>query len=308
MSRAPTPAPGPVPFNKPWKSCADQLVILEGRGLVIADKTAAADFLAHINYYRFSGFCLAFETARHAFVPGTTFEQVRTAYEFDQHLRDLINEVLEVVEVDVRTAIAYPFGQAYGAFGHVDSRNFHGTFKHKNWLKRLRNHAKESNEGFVLHFQQAYSEFPDLPIWMLTEIMSFGAISMMFKFMHKPDQRAVGARYGVQAVYLVSWVHHLVYVRNICAHHARLWDRQWAIKPHLPSSNVWAASGLPSNDRLFVTLLILNQLMKKCSCLDGFRAAWRDRLAAHVATLPSCNNPLSRMGFPAGWQTHPLWT
>lgn len=308
MSHASTPNPALIAFNKPWKSCTDQLAILKARGLVVGDDAAAERFLAHINYYRFSGFCLAFEQSRHVFVPGTTFAQVRTAYEFDQHLRDSLNEALEVIEVDLRTAIAYPFGQKYGPFGHTDSRNFHGTFRHKNWAKRLRKQAEESNETFVRHFAETYREFPDLPVWMLTEIMSFGSLSMMFKHMDKADQRAVGGRYGVQAFYLVSWVHHLVYVRNICAHHARLWDRRWAIKPDLPSSNVWTASGLPGNDRLFVTLLILNQLMKKSACLDNFRSTWHGRIAAHVANLPACSNPLSRMGFPEAWDTHPLWT
>ena len=307
MSRIHAPGPNHGAFNKPWKSCKDQLAILESRGLAVGDAAAAEAFLSHINYYRFSGFCLAFEQARHVFVAGATFEAVRAAYEFDQGLRDLLNEALEVVEVDFRSAVAYPFGQLYGPFGHRDSGNFHGTFQHQHWLRRLRSQAEESNEAFVKHFAAHYIEFPDLPIWMLTEIMSFGAISMMFKYMHKPDQRSVGARYGVQAFYLVSWVHHLVYVRNMCAHHARLWDRQWAIKPDLPASNAWAASGLPGNDRLFVTLLILNQLMKKCKSLEGFRLQWQSRVSDHLAALPTCRNPLGRMGFPANWGVHPLW-
>ena len=86
--------------------------------MIIGDRQAAEAFLAHINYYRFSGYCLAFEQARHVFRPDTTFDHVRAAYEFDQGLRDLLAEALEVAEVDVRTAIAYHFGQRYGPFGH----------------------------------------------------------------------------------------------------------------------------------------------------------------------------------------------
>ena len=66
------PAPAKPVYNKPWLSCADQVALLRNRGLTIGDAAAAADFLAHINYYRFSGYCLAFENPRHQFIAGVT--------------------------------------------------------------------------------------------------------------------------------------------------------------------------------------------------------------------------------------------
>ena len=56
-----------IPFSKPWLSCADQVQLLQQRGLTVADPQAAEQFLSHLNYYRFSGYCLAFELQRHAF-------------------------------------------------------------------------------------------------------------------------------------------------------------------------------------------------------------------------------------------------
>jgi abortive infection bacteriophage resistance protein len=307
MSSVPQSPHATVPFTKKWDDCATQVAILQSRGLVVRDTAAAIEFLTHINYYRFSGFCVAFESSRHVFAPGSMFEDVRAAYDFDQRLRDLLNEALEVVEIDLRTAIAAPFGQHYGPFGHTDSRNFHGSFLHKNWLHRLRQNTKESNELFVKHFRLTYSQFPDLPIWMLTEILSFGSLSKMFKGMLRPDQRRVAGRYGMQAHYLISWVHHLVYVRNICAHHARLWDRRWAIKPELPPSRAWTAPSTPLNDTVFVTLLILNQLMAKCPCLNAFRSNWKTRLEQQVASVPPCANSLERLGMTTTWTSHDLW-
>ena len=307
MSRIPVPPTGLIPFRKPWLSCADQVTLLQSRGLIIANHPAAEALLAHLNYYRFSGYCLAFEQTRHVFRPATTFDQVRFAYEFDQVLRDLMAEALEVVEVDFRTTVAHHFGHHYGALGHTSASRFHASFKHQEWCGKLRHEAKRSNELFVVHFKSTYSDFPDLPIWMLTEVMSFGSVSMMFVNMLKPDRRAIAARYTLQAVYLESWLHHLVYVRNLCAHHARLWDRIWAIKPKLPTSNVWSTTGLRSNDRLFVTLLILNQLLKACIPVAAFRAQWRANVVARLANPPACPNPLDRMGLTANWMNHPLW-
>ena len=92
----------------------DQVALLQSRGLVVADIPASLTFLSHLSYYRFSGYCLAFEDQRHQFGAQTTFEQVVAAYQFDLKLRDLLTEALEVVEVDLRAAIAYEFGRTYG--------------------------------------------------------------------------------------------------------------------------------------------------------------------------------------------------
>ena len=148
------------PYRKGWLSYADQVQLLQHRGLIVSDLRKAEQFLSHLNYYRFSGYCLAFESQRHTFVTGTTFEQIVDAYQFDLGLRDLVTEALEIIEVDLRAAIAYFFGQRYGAFGHTVATNFYVGFGHTDWLLRLQEEAHRSSELFVTHFQRAYIEFP----------------------------------------------------------------------------------------------------------------------------------------------------
>ena len=82
------------PYQKGWLSYADQVQRLQQRGLVVSDLRKAEQFLSHLNYYRFNGYCLAFESQRHTFVAGTTFEQIVDAYQFDLSLRDLVTEAL----------------------------------------------------------------------------------------------------------------------------------------------------------------------------------------------------------------------
>lgn len=310
--------PAKPAFNKTWLPYADQVALLQKRGLVVADPAAAGAFLSHVNYYRFSGYCLAFESARHTFIPNTTFEQVQAAYEFDRVLRDLITEALEVIELDVRTAVAYHFGQTHGAFGHTDPANFYAHFNHQawtdargrrvpGWIDKLHEEADRSSELFVTHYRATYAEFPDLPIWMATEVMSFGALSQMFKGMLRPDQKAVAARYGRQPSDLASWLHHMVYVRNLCAHHSRLWDRIWSIKPDLPAGKGWSPPLLSSNNRLFATLLILCSMLGKCPTMSAFTASWRQRIEALLVNPPTAPNAAALLGLTANWKTHPCW-
>ena len=308
MSQAHSGQPPAKPrFAKPWLSYAGQVQLLRQRGLVVADLAAAEQFLSHLNYYRFSGYCLAFEASRHQFHSGTTFEQVVEAYQFDLTLRDLVTEALEIVEVDLRTTIAYQFGKKYGAFGHAASANFFNRFRHTKWLDRLQEEANRSSELFVTHFKNNYSEFPDLPIWIVTEVMSFGGLSRMVSGMHKHDQKAIAHRYGLQPRVLQKTTHHLAYVRNLCAHHSRLWDRTWAIKPELPAGKSWKTPRLLGNNKLFCTLLLLRQIMKRIPAVTDFATSWKARIEAHVANSPSTINPLAQMGLTSDWDRNPVW-
>ena len=99
--------------------------------LIVDCKPVAAEFLRHLNYYRFSGYGLAFQDGDRKYYNGTTFEQIKAAYEFDRKLRDYIYESMEVIELDLRTTVAYVFGQRYGSFGHANPANFHQGFQHK---------------------------------------------------------------------------------------------------------------------------------------------------------------------------------
>jgi abortive infection bacteriophage resistance protein len=209
--------------------------------------------------------------------------------------------------VDIRSAVAHLFGEKHGAFGHTDPTQFYHRFKHREWLDRLREEAERSSELFVTHFKQTYSDFPDLPVWIATEVMSFGALSTMFAGMLKADQRMIALRYRLQARVLASWMHHLVYVRNLCAHHARLWDRVWTIKPELPVSKDWQPPHLPGNNRLFSTLLMLRHFLKQTSAVQAFASQWQARVARHLASPPTSPNPLGSMGLTIRWNQHPVW-
>lgn len=306
MSMAPLPA-----YSKPWLPVADQLAILENRGLVIDDRNDAESFLGHVNYYRFAGYCLAFEDARHSFRTGVTFEQVKHACQFDASLRDLFTEALELIEIDLRTATALHFGKTYGAFGHTDAANFHPRFDdnvtHAEWLAKLHEETRRSKELFVAHFRNTYDGFPNLPIWTVTEIMSFGGLSKMIGGLRKRDRQVLAAQYKVSARVLSSLTHHLVYVRNLCAHHCRLWDRVWSLKADLPTDANWMGINLVPNDRLFSTLMLMRQLQLRSPQIRSEATAWKRRVDGLLKSPPAVPDPYMLMGTTSRWESHPAW-
>jgi len=303
-----TPSPKSRPsYAKPWLSHADQVAKLVSRGLTVADAAAAERFLSHVNYYRFSGYCLAFEQPRHSFPGGVTFEDVAAAYAFDVALRDLLTEALEVIEIDVRSSLAYHFGQAHGAFGHVDRVNFFSKFDHADLMSRLREEADRSSDLFIKHFRSKYAEYPDLPVWIVTEVISFGTLVRMFRGMARTDQQAVSNRYSLQAATFGTILLHLVYVRNLCAHHSRLWDRVWSMKATLPKGKMWQPPVIPDNRHLFSTLCLTQHLLNQCPAIGNFPMQWRDRLLPLLDSPPNCSQPLTCMGLTKDWKKHPVW-
>ena len=295
-------------YDKPWLSIHDQLQKLKSYGLTVGDEGAACAFLQHINYYRFSGYGLAFETVRHCFHADTTFEQIREAYCFDRALRDLVTEALEIIELDLRATVAFIFGRNHQPFGHIEPDNFFKTFTHSMWLDKLHEETDRSDELFIEHYKETYIEFPELPIWVATEIMSFGALSRMYSGMIRQDQKDIAFRYHLQPDILQSWIHHLVYTRNLCAHHARLWDRKWSISPDRPPGKDWQPPLLPNSSRLFASLLVQGKLLYHCPAEKPFMHDWRKRVETLLDTqTPAVPDAAARMGLPPDWKKHPFW-
>lgn len=297
------------PYTKPALSFADQLQLLESRGLHIPDQDLALRHLSAISYYRLSAYWHPF-LQRHAagkvtgsFQPGTDFDHVLRLYEFDRHLRLLVMDAIERIEVHVRTLVTYHLGHQYGAFGHTDPANFHPKFNHANWLAKLETEAWQSKDAFVEHFKSKYAGFPTLPIWMSTEVMSLGSLSFCYTGLKNQDKRHIARQVGIHHKRLKEWLHTLTYIRNICAHHSRLWNRELAIKPERVREPEWSPPITPRHDRLFYVLLILRVLLRSNDNGDH----WVARCNELLETLASETRYRVAMGLPSGWQAHPLW-
>jgi len=74
---------------KPFKTISEQIDILKQKNLIINDEKAAANILAHINYYRLSGYTLTLRK-NDRFYNNVSFEQVMQIYNFDAELRAVL--------------------------------------------------------------------------------------------------------------------------------------------------------------------------------------------------------------------------
>lgn len=262
-----------------------------------------------VNYYRLSGYWHPFLKGGDRFVEGTDFSLVWSRYLFDRKLRLLAMDALERVEVAVRTSISYHHAIDHGAFAYAEDRDsmpkFNKARKHSDFVRRVSDQASRSKEVFSDHFFQKYGDWHEhLPVWMATELMTFGTLLTFFNGCTHRVKQAVASLFNVSDVVLGSWLLSLNTVRNICAHHGRLWNRVLGTKPMIPRAcdyPEWHEPITIENHRIFAVLSI-------CAyCLDLVSPAssWKERF--HDLVLEFDRVPISLMGFPRDWSSSPIW-
>lgn len=289
---------------------ADQLELMKTRGLHVGDEQVALEVLRRVSYYRVAGYLFRFRLpGSDNFEPGASFDEAVRLYEFDRQLRLLVLDAVERLEVALRTAITYEFGHLYGPFGHVSLVNFAAERRageHANWLATVRAEAGRAQELFVRSYAGKYEGFPDLPIWMASEVMSFGTLSRMLASMKNPDQRAVARHFDVHQAVLPGWFHALSVVRNRCAHHSRLWNWQLGVTPRrITNSPAWNRQVLRHANRTFYVLLVIRKLLRSAG--DGHIDTWRDSVTELLRPILAMPRYQDEMGAHRHWEADPLW-
>lgn len=293
-------------FDKAPKTADEQIDLLRSRGMVIDDVDAARHYLLHLNYYRLTGYWLLFEETHepHRFREGTRFEQVLNLYVFDREFRLLLLDAIERIEVSVRTQWAYHLAHHDGAHAYLDPRHASSRRKLARQSAVLAAEIESSQEPFVVHLRSKYTQ-PDLPpVWAACEVLSLGQLSRWYELLRPISLRAHIARtYGLDQQVLESLLHHLTYIRNLCAHHSRVWNRELTITaPVLRSKPPELARTVEraGKRKVYNTCCFIQHLMN----VIAREHHWRERL---MALLDKHAMDTAAMGFPADWQARPLW-
>lgn len=284
-----------VPFTKPPLSLSEQVALLESRGMEIPDQGFAEDTLLRLNYYRFSGYALHYEVFEnrqrtHQFKPGTTFGQVVELYEFDTRLRTLLFRYIEPVEVAFRAAVCYELAtRTNDPHWYIDQSRYDSSFDYSRLLRECQREYDRSDEIFIKSYRNKYSSPSLPPAWMMSEILSIGRWSLLFKHLvDKEAKKAVAHHFATKPHFLGSWIHSLSVLRNLCAHHCRIWNRNFTIRPALPNKLKPLVS---SNAKLAALTVVLTHLLKPLGKNIDFHNDW----SALLAEFPGV--PQDKMGF-----------
>jgi len=306
-----------IPYNKPPKIHDDHIKELNSRGLIIKDEKKANHLLEKISYYRLSGYwypMLKEPKSDHIFKPKSTLNNAFQLYCFDRELRKLISNEVEKIEIAIRAKMINVLSLKHGAFWYCDNTLSKKQSKNVKSIERFIDEYERTDEIFIREFKAKYSN-PLPPCWMMFEISSFGSLSMLYDNLKAPsEKRIISNSFGLDEKTFASWLHSLVYVRNVCAHHSRLWNRYMTIAPKLPISpaNDWInitilppinAGGLPQsvNNRLYIFLCMILYLINSVNKRNRFKLKLFYLLRSYK------NVDVRAMGFPDGWENEPLW-
>lgn len=299
-------------FNKPPLSLPQQLAKWQTRGLVIPEANRAAHYLRYIGYYRLSAYALPFQQLSlpdKAFRAGTTFDDILGLYVFDRELRLVVMDAIERIEVAFRICLVNEMSVRHGPHWFMEAKHFYPRFKHHELLdkidKELRippGSTRPSNvhhEVFINHYYSKYTDPYLPPSWMIAEALPLGVWSRVYENLRGATERkAVAAGFQVDEQVLHSWLHALTYLRNLCAHHARLWNRQFVIKPVIAKKH---AAFLKANDRFYAMAVVMWELLR----LVAPQSHWHRRLSDLFGQFNAVNP--GAMGFPANWREQAFW-
>lgn len=333
----------PSGYSKPWLSLDDQLAQLKQRGMVVDDEVKAHYYLDRVGYYRLSGYWFAFRertgpccawSPEHqaqtkaakqqrlvldSFKPGARFDDAVQLYVFDKRLRLLVMDALERIEISLRVDLAHRLGER-DPFAYLRPEHFHPSFArhidqktglthHHDWLAKQARLIGRSREEFIRHNREKYG-LP-LAIWVACEVWDFGSMSRLYDGLLEADQDVIALGYGLHnGRIFATWLRSLNYLRNVCAHHGRLWNRNIVDQPRLPS-----AAELPWADdfggedhghrraRPFLLLRITQHLMQHINPNSSWGQRLRRLLLEEFPALGHLGLNLAGMGAPERWES-----
>ncbi|WP_328811831.1 Abi family protein [Rhodococcus sp. NBC_00294] len=328
---------------KPYLTIEQQIERLSSRGMLVADEQNAERWLSMVGYYRLSGYWYPFYSSNDAgqrvdeFMPGTTFDDVAGLYEFDRHLKNHLLSAIERVEVAMRSKIGHTLG-ARGSLAHLDASNFDMDFvqrgDHMDWLAIAFGRVKRQRGKDVSlkhHFQNYAGQ---VPVWVLTEVLDFSDLSKLYVGLKAEDRDAIARQLGVPQPGVSDVPRHgrgssahrrdrrrrsdgpsgalskpleqLAIVRNICAHHSRLWNRKLMPIGTPLLQSLPEFDGVPAQ-----TDTVYGTICSAAFLLDAISPGntWVTRLRLLIDDrFPYGLRSLGEMGFPPNWSELPLWS
>jgi abortive infection bacteriophage resistance protein len=326
-----------VEYSKPWLHVDAQIEKLATRGVDVGDPGEAADLLRAVGYYRLTGYLYPFRRSERYedsdgkvrirvlgdYLPGTSLGHAAQIIDFDRALRMLVLDGIERVEVSLRMQLGYVLGEV-SAFAHLNPSTFVSSFtdlyedpdtgeqtsKHAEWIRRVNARRDASDETFVAHFRDKYDG--QMPIWALTEVLELGHLGRLYNGLNSSLATKIAHAYGAPSKkVMASWIASLNYVRNVAAHHARLFNRKLVAAPSRPPVGTVALldhlrdeSTAKAIYGLYNALAVTAYLLRSIDTQSG----WPQRLTQLVGTFPTTATfSIETMGMHPRWAAFDLW-
>lgn len=250
------------PYIKPHALPADRVQHLRSKGLIISRPNVAAQKIEAIGYERLRIYFLSRrDQPGRTFRAGTTYKDIIQLYECDARLRELAFQAVGRFELAFRNVISEALSSRFGSHPYYDRTAFKDAKAHNQALSQVIQTFDKSKDERAKHYRQTYDPPALPPIWTFKEFLTFGGAARLYASLNGPLRADVARAFGLPRLPIFeSWVLCFVDLRNICAHHDRLFNRRFQKQlQHLPREGIPTAAN--------------NTLKAHLECLDHALAA-----------------------------------
>lgn len=299
-------------YNKQSLTIDQQIAQLIDRGLSINHPDIASHFLSHISYYRLAGYWWPMQSEpkeNHIFKPGSKFEDVISLYNFDRELRIIIFDAIEKIEISLRTKLIYHLSHEFDPWWFQKLEIFQNVPEAVKTLSVIEEELGRSKDIFIKSHKTKHKDdlrFP--PSWKTLELTSFGALSKIYGNL-KNDIKSkdiIAKELGlVNHTFLPSWLQSLSQIRNYCAHHSRLWNKNLPGRPKLlPNPPFNWIKEVPEEKEmhmLYIHLCCIKYLLNVIQPQNNFKKQLIDLQDKYLNVDPKA------LGMKPNWQNELLW-
>ena len=264
--------------------------------MIIKDEEQAVSFLQKNHYYRLNIYFHKLMVTPNCFESKVHFSQIIAVYENDKWLRNNIFSVLETIEINTRTQIAFYLAMKYGSDAFYKEKIFKNKEKYSQIFRNFSTQiSRNKKDPVIYHHQKKYEGI--FPIWVVIEYFSFNTLSKLYSNLLEVDKKVIAKSFNNANDYLLGqWLHVLSIQRNICAHYGYLFQRDYPIRPIIAKSFCWDKK---RNDKLFAQFLVMRRLSDKKTWEDFIQIISANENKRHFLSYKD-------YGFPNNWKSYLL--
>lgn len=298
-------------FIKGPTTVPEQIQLLKSRGLTIDDENLALQYLSHVSYYRLGEYWYSLQSDKenHLFKPQSVFSDVIFLYEFDRELRMLLFDVIERIEISLRTKLIYHLSHEYDPWWFQNFDLFTDNLALVKTLANIEEEISRSKEKYIKdHFKKHKDDQRFPPAWKTLEQTSFGSLSKLYGNLKNTikSKDLIAVELGaVNHTYLPSWLQSIAQIRNYCAHHSRLWNKNLPGSPKLLSNppHDWIIDVPKQHEfpQLYIHLCLMKYLINIIHPINDFTNKLSELLKKYPSVDPNA------LGMKPNWKEEKLW-
>lgn len=304
--------------NQKPRTIEEQIKMLRSRGMHFSSEEYAKGCLSHISYFRLKYYWtdMIDEETEHDFLEDASFDDVIARYNFDRNLRLILFDAIEIIEIALRAKIINHLSQAKDSgLWYLNGSLFEKKGYYEDMILDLKCEFERSTEPFAKKYMAQHANWdsesmegdnPDA--WMILEVATFGTLSKMYKNLKSqlPQRAIIANEFGLySANELSSWLEAISVLRNIIAHHSRLWNRSLAKQPMNIKGHrdKWLNTPFTDNQKK-KPYGVVTAMLYLCNAVYP-----ENQIKEKILSLLNNNKdiPYSKLGFTGNWQKEPIW-